>query len=364
MSFQIHRALASDNADLCAIFRATPMQGSISVAFEREPDYFAGAKVQNIHLDIFLGRDSKTGRVPGLFSVGHRPVYLNGQRKDVRYFCDLRIRPEYRNGTLLARGYRYINKHIMQGAEFAQTVIVADNIPALDMLLSGRASLPRYLPYGNYNTFAVSLRQKFKQYDQSLKIRRAGKKDIVRMQSFMLRQAIHKQFFPVYDLNQIGQHAYYQAQNIEDYWLAFHGSELVGMLGVWDQKTYKQSRIVHYSRSMQWLRPVLNRMQFLSQGFYLPSVGSLLNYFTVHTILTQDNDAEVLRSLLHAIGVQYADQYDYFLLGLDAKDALTQALRSLQKRVFRGRHFLVTYGDQDPREQLNPGPFYIEAARL
>ena len=78
MRFVFEPAEQKDQAEILELFRV-PMAGSISLALERDPDYFAGALVQNANPAVFVGRDTLNGRITGLFSVGTRPVFVNGK---------------------------------------------------------------------------------------------------------------------------------------------------------------------------------------------------------------------------------------------------------------------------------------------
>ena len=153
-------ATPEDSQELVELFRMAPMDGAISVATEREPDFFAGTNVQHEDAEVYLGQDQESGKLVGVFSIGKRRVFVNGEVRPLRYFCDLRIHKDFRQGTLLSRGFRFIKDNVMNGDEFAQTIIVADNKKAIQYLGSGRAGLPFYYPAGDYLTHAVSLRQK------------------------------------------------------------------------------------------------------------------------------------------------------------------------------------------------------------
>ena len=58
-SFEPRIALPEHNSDICEIFRSTPMEGQISIRFEREPDYFVGSRIQNLEQRVYIGWDKK-----------------------------------------------------------------------------------------------------------------------------------------------------------------------------------------------------------------------------------------------------------------------------------------------------------------
>ncbi|HBS04635.1 MAG TPA: hypothetical protein DEA96_06710 [Leptospiraceae bacterium] len=338
------------------------MEGQISIRFEREPDYFVGSRIQNLEQRVYIGWDKKARKAVAVTNVGSRPVYVDGEMRNVPYYCDLRILPEYRSRTLMARGFRFLRDHLLQGDDYAQCLIVSDNLKALDVLTSGRAGLPGFYHTGDYNTWAISTRQKFKSSSSGVQIRRAGADDRSAMQKFMDLEAPRKLFYPVYDFNEIGSHPYYENQRLEDYFLAFQDSRLVGILGCWDVEFCKQSRVVSYSTSLRWMRKIFNRLAFINNGFQLPPEGSLLKYFILHTLLIQNDDPEILRALINQVGLE-SSGYDYFLLGLAARDPLNDAVRKLKKRLYRAGHYLISFGKPDVLQKTESN-FYLEAARL
>jgi hypothetical protein len=338
------------------------MEGQIAIRFERDPDYFVGARIQNLDERIYIGWDKNNEKAFAICNVGSRPVYVGNQIQSVPYYCDLRILPEYRNKTILARGFRFLRESVLVGDSYAQCLIVSDNDRALDALTSGRGGLPNFYHTGNYNTWAISLGQSFGKPGTDVQIRRARREDLPGMQQLLDIQGPHKLFYPAYELQQIGKHPYYLNQKIEDYFLAFRNGKLVGMLGTWDLEFCKQSRVVSYAPSIRWFRRAFNKLHFLNKGFQLPQEGSLLKYFVLHTVIIKDNDPAILQALIQTVGRE-SSGYDYFLLGLSATDALNHAVNRMKKRLYKAGHYIISYG----RPEILDSPvkdFYLEVARL
>ena len=142
------RATPDDGEGLVSLFDVCPMGSSIQLVMQRQPDFFAAAEVQVEDVEIVVGERKDPQEIVASFAAGRRQVYLDGHCKQVRYLSDLRIHPDCRGGTLLARGYRYLRQNIFAPGEWAQTMVLEDNRAALDLLTSGRAGLPHYVPAG------------------------------------------------------------------------------------------------------------------------------------------------------------------------------------------------------------------------
>jgi hypothetical protein len=84
----------ADHAALEDLFRATSMGSSIRLNIERDPDFFAGARVQADEPCVWAAFD-ESGRAAGMLSAGKRRVRVGGGERDMRYLCDLRIHRDW-----------------------------------------------------------------------------------------------------------------------------------------------------------------------------------------------------------------------------------------------------------------------------
>lgn len=97
------RAATRDDDDaLCAFLASIPMEGRVTLAQERAPDFFAA-------LDAFGGPRATFvaeagGRIVGCGSYALRDAWLpDGTRGRVGYICDLRVLPEWRGARVIPR---------------------------------------------------------------------------------------------------------------------------------------------------------------------------------------------------------------------------------------------------------------------
>lgn len=360
-SFDLARPADSD--ELCDLVGA-PMDGTIRVAMERTGSYFHGAGVQSDSPQVIVARDA-SGHIVACCSVGTREVFVNGTPRPVFYIGDLRIHPSARNGTVLARGFRFLRERVMSAPDaFAQTMILQENKAALEILTSGRAGLPRYCEAGDYDCFAIRPGRSRASLAGRFEIRAATRADVPAMQTLFDRAAPAKQFFPVYRFAELETSLFHRDLRIEDFRLAWSGGERVGMTAVWNQSSFKRTRIAGYSPALSLARPAVNLFTKLSGGFRLPPPGTAPAHAHLTCIVCRDNDPEIFASLLATIRSEHAAHaYDYFLCGLDHRDPLRAAFDGLPALNYPGQHFLVRFGE-DPRERITPGIFHFESGRI
>jgi len=367
----IEKATENDNSGICRLCEI-PMAGFISLVMERAPDYFVGAKIQNQQVAVYVCKKVADNSVVGLFSIGRRNVFINGTPTWVYYFSDLRIHPDFQKSMLLIRMCKFIREHeIVEENGLGHTVVFSENKIMTDLIARGndellkKLSLPKYAIYGKYCSYMISLTKRRKKRMTTLLIRKANINDVNKMQLFFNDEASKKQWYPCYEFSKLTAD-YYQDIDIEDFYLAFNGKDLVGITGTWDQKNFKQTKVFSYSPMLKKLRPAINSLSAITGGFKLPPEGEKLNYFTLHSTVTKNNQADIFCDLVEQIyRDNYRKSYDYFLCGLDKEDPLNIAFDNFKtKKIIRGNFYLVSFHlDNQP---FNPSSkaYYLEASRI
>lgn len=367
--FNIRPATHNDSEALITLINSTPQPGSIRLNFERTPDFFHATETTTSEPDVWLMEDTQEQRLVASFSIGKRFVYINGKKQLTRYGNDLRIHEDYKGGRTLFRLFKKY-RELMQD-EWMQTVILEENTASIDTVGSGRLTLPNYHPAGKLLTHMIALNQNIRRItcvQSEHRIRRASENDIEILQTFFDKYSSEKQFYPCYDFSKIDSNdQYYRNLNLSNYYLCFNKQELVAVAGVWDQKSFKQTRFLSYHGNMKVLRHINNISSKILGGLNLPSPGSLGNYISLHSILCKDNEPAFLKSLITEIMTEHKKtQYDALILGLDEQDQLHDAVKNLKRHSLVSNHYLASYGDQP--DVLNhpsaPPLIYLEPSRL
>ena len=157
--------------------------------------------------------------------------------------------------------------------------------------------------------------------------------------------------------------SYYKDIKIENYWLAVRGDVLEGMAGVWDQKSFKQTRLVQYPKGLSWLRHLYNAWTFLFGGMRLPAAGGVINYCTLHTVVTRGDQANVLAAILEPIARIARRSRVAGVCALFSNDPMRESMKKFHTQTLDSKHFLMSF-DEDPREDLDDRIPYVEVARL
>lgn len=353
MSHRIRPARPDDNSAILALLESTPQQGAVSLNFERQPDYFRGALASCEEPDVWVACPKDADDcVDGVYNVGWRRLWVNGQVEKVRYAHDLRIAPRCRNGLLLHRMFRQLRRQLAPG-EWMRTVILRDNEASLGSVASGRAGLPVYYPCGTIETSLIYTRRHDRRPPKGVTVRKAEPADLPAMQALLAEEGARKQFFP-----------YLESLDVSGFLVAWRGARLVGMLGFWDQKDIKQTRVLGYRGGLAWMRRIYNLHSQVRGGFRLPPPGGYLSYLTLHTTVVADNDPRWLHCLLDQAVALFHGDYDALVCGFFSEDPLAEVPARYRRQRLYSDHFLVSY-DGDPRPRLDARRLpYVDVARL
>ena len=350
----IRQAGEADHGALEELFSATPMGSGIRIGFERGPDYFAGARVQAESPSVW-GAFEDDGGARGIFSAGSRRVWVDGEMQ-VRYLSDLRIHAACQGSFLLARGYRLLRREVFRPGEWAQTLVLENNLPALELLTSRRGGLPDYRPAGRYVSWLLP-RQRIAGAPGVL-VRPAAQEDLEPMQALLDAASRRRSFAGMVSLHEL-EKPEWKNLIVGDFLVAERHGAIVGMMGVWDQSGFQRLRIHSYSRAIAALRPLSNAWAKVCGGIALPPAGKALPLRKATAVACHGDEPAILRALLSkALG---GNQQDMLLLGFSVQDPLTEALKGLKARIEYGRHFLVGWEGSPPSWRE---PFAFDAARI
>jgi hypothetical protein len=366
--FEFSLATPADEPSLRELSGAVSMQGSIRIALDRAPGYFASLRPEGRRTEVLVCREISSGRV---VAVGHRsvrPMWVNGAVAPVGYLGGLRISPEVQRGTLLARGHRFLReRHSDRQTEFYLCTIMEDNRLALAQLQSGRCGLPRYHDLGRFCSMAVGMRLESRRVPGRLRLRPATPADLSALIAFLRREGPKRQFFPAYEPEDFCRNdGLLPGLALEDIILAWQGSELIGAAAAWDQRSFRRWRIAGYAPWLRALRLPFNVVAICRGLPRLPAPGSRPDYFVLSLVCIRDYDARVFHAVLDEIIVRRRDRFDFFTAGLHERDPLMQEMQARRHIPMPSRLLAVAWDDgEESVRQLRAGLVpHLEAGAL
>ena len=365
--YEFQLAQPEDDADLRRRMAEDVLDGTIAVTFRREPDYFAGTALQGSAAEVMKCVQKPEERIVGLCTRTRVPAYINGEPQTVGYLCDLRADPSVRGGTLLARGFRKLRElHEAAPLPLYFTMILDGNDVAIDVLTSGRASLPQYRPLGRVLTPALHLdRPRRFRSTAGIRIATANATTIDGVIEFVNREFRKKQFAPAYGIDDL-RGARLSGLRIEDIYVAFDGERIVGCIACWDQSHVRQVYVERYSRALKLARPFYNLFAGVSSRKALPDPGNRIPFFYLAWIAVENDDRAVFRELLeHIYAERRQGPWHFFIAGLHEDHPLAGELDRFRGILSSGHLFAVHWADgQAAFDALDGRVPHVEAGAL
>lgn len=364
IEIQTRLATAQDNTALLALLKRTPQMGSITLTFEREPNFFAGALVSCEHEHVLVAEDLNTpGVLIAMVDIGLRRQYIDGKVEAVRYLHDLRVAPEARGGKALRALFLAVADHTKTQEEWMEAVILEENLIPLGIIDRGRSWLPNFYPGGRVITSLIPAQKRKTVLANNLTIRAATTGDATLLQQ-LWNEASHRQGFPLYNVNDLlAGNGYYQGLKITSYLIAFINGKAVGTVGMWDQKPFKQTRVTRYTPWLAVSRLPYNLYSMLFGGIHLPPPGNCFDYLTLHSLTIDHDNPEVFKALLDYVIEHYLQPKQGMVCGFFDNHPLEAALEAYKRQKLYSRHFLISY-QQDPSESQSSTVRHVEIARL
>ncbi|MBF0595515.1 MAG: hypothetical protein HQL22_11200 [Candidatus Omnitrophica bacterium] len=349
-------ATREDNQGLLDLAHAVSMSGDIEIVFERNPNFFYACEIQGFSYQVLVAtRSDNTICASGVRVL--KSAYINGNPMEIGYLGDLKVSSKARKLRILSNGYQKMKKLHQDGQAMLHiTAIIDDNKDAKAALVwkNKDQSIPNYYDLGRINTYFV-----FPFLPRFLlnmpKIVRGNREIIDNIVSFLNAEGMKKQFFPVYTREYFLNLRQF---NVSDFYVAYEGDQIVGVVATWDQSSFRQTLLKKYHGSMTWIKRIL--------GSLLPQEGERIKHLYVSFVTVKDNSSRILAALLHYV---YADirkvGYKYFVLGLHEQDALNKALRGVSSIVYKSRLYVAEYkSDDEIRRLLDNRVPYVEVATL
>jgi hypothetical protein len=347
-------ATHADNTALRRLLRENPMPGSISLTFEREPDYFTATGLDGTLSQTVVSIDEETGECQAMGTRSIRPVYLNGEVRDIGYLGHLRVdmRPGW--GLSLARQFaRSFGKfHELHGdgrVPFYLASVITDNVAARRLLTAKLPGMPTAREYARMFTYAISPRNVRRELHLSsgLRLERGTPEHIPEIAACLQRNGARHQFAPHWPAQELCTPALTPNLHPGDFILAMHGSRVVGCLAVWDQTPFKQTMVRGYSGKMARWRPLINLLARVIDVPYLPEINAAFPYCYASHLAIDDDDPHLFCRLLRAACNETVRRgFNYFMIGLSEANPLRPLLtRNYLHITYPSQLYLVAWED-------------------
>lgn len=367
MQFRVDLATAGDDAAIRGLYRSQPMPGRISVAFEREPDFSLGCRVTGEDCQILVARTAEDGEIAGVACRSGRQLYLNGREQRIGYLGQLRIDERFRGRWLVSRGFGLLKQlHESDPLPAYLVSIVDGNLEATGVLVRNRRRVfPAFHAVADFCTFAISVRGYKLGLTRDTSIAGADSRQLGEIAAFLRTCGARRQFFPVWTEEKL-RSLTALGLRIEDLRIVRRDGEIVGVAGLWDQSSYKQTVVHGYSGWLKAAAPIYNLSAPWFGRAALPRPGEKLRSAYAAFICVADDDEAVFAALLRELyNLARFRGFEYLLIGQDTRDPLLPVAREYPHVAYPSRLYLAEWPDGGRvHEQLDRRPAYVDIATL
>jgi hypothetical protein len=337
-------ATRADDAAIRRLLRENPMQGAVTVGFEREPDYFRGA-------DLAGGEDQTIvafadSRLVCMGRCTRRSCWVDGQARRVGYLAELRLDATARGRFgILRDGYEFF--HALQRddpADLYFTSIGADNARARRLLENGARGLPAYQFLAELDTLLVAVPRR--PVAPKLRVESATPARVSDLLRVLNEHGRRHQFATVWaaeSLHELENRGLTPGRIL----LALDGSEIVACGALWDQREFRQTVIHGYSRPLAAARPFVTLASLILGTPRLPSAGSILAHAFLSPLAFADGAEALLPHFIEAAFPLAAENgVEFLTLALPTADSrLPELRRRFSARTWRSRLYRVDWPD-------------------
>ncbi|MBJ9955661.1 hypothetical protein [Acinetobacter courvalinii] len=369
-------ATLADDQTLRALIAVPMTTKGVQISFQREPSYFKASDILYRHKLHVVIEDTEHQKNVACYSNGHRPCYVDKAIQNVRYASDLRVDPNYRGKSLV----KVLGAHVKQTLhepDFSQMIIFNDNYAARAAIQTGKSGIPDYYDeglietltlthLGNKRTIKAFLNHRTETERGEIKTCQARPEHITAMNRFIAEMSQHYNFIPAYNFAELDAgHPYFSGLQLSDFQLYFQDGKLVGMFGLWDQHTIKQTKILHYSSAIGLIRPIYNVLTKVTKGMPLPKLGDSVRYHVLHSLLCHPQQLALHHSMLEdAQKISKQRGVGVVSFTLSHQDPRFQLNQFYKGERLTGMHGFISF-QGDPRPKFNKHLIpYLEVGRI
>ncbi|RKG30612.1 GNAT family N-acetyltransferase [Acinetobacter tianfuensis] len=340
-NFHVRAAVAADDQLLGQLISECMPSNGILLSYERKPSYLAAAQTQYNRPDIrVVVPDDQPDLVVGMMNLGWKYCYINGQQDVMRYVGDLRLNTAYRGKKILRLLMDYLYDELPK-AGMLQSIILNDNKVARSILHERRKGFPEPYHFDDIRTFIISRTAKPK-CANDYRFEALTLDKICEANAFVQQMKVHYNFLPDYDFNglALGHNPFWRGMNLKDFYLMYDvKNQLCGLYGLWNQKSFKQTRVVHYSLPLRLAKPLYNLYAGVRGRLALPATHQPFDYMLLHSYLCRPEHKQVFANMIHHAQQQTKlRKKEAFCLTLAKNDPRIQIMPTASAIVMRAVH--------------------------
>jgi hypothetical protein len=341
------------------------MPGTVSVRFGREPDYFLGTTIMGNPCDVVIARRRVDGVLAGILCRSERLVFVNGEERRIGYIGQIRAAAGFRGRWLLQRGLPLFRE--LGPPDLLYEGVVATGNPRARGVLLGRRP-PGGLHAARLSgltSLALLLRPRRPRGAPGLRVTQGSVDQLPEVVAFLRRVGARRLLFPAYHVEDFTDGRTLRHLAPADLAIGRRDGRIVGVVGAWDQRAYKQEVVDAYGPSLRRLRPLYNFAARAMGTPPLPQEGQQIPVAFGAPVCIEDDDPAVFRALLdRAMEQARVRGFGMLMVGFADSDPLLAEARRTIHVTYKSELFVFSWATATPGAGLEDRIPYCEIATL
>ncbi|NVJ59368.1 MAG: hypothetical protein HWE27_03210 [Gammaproteobacteria bacterium] len=324
----VRLATEQDSAELSQLLKDIHSEGSMPLIEQRGDNFFGLLTMHLGQSDTFVFE--KDEQIVGCVSCVVRKAWFEERQIEVGYFCDLRLKAEYRSKIKLTPVFHFIIDSIrsLYQVDTYFCSVLASNAKGINATrFAGSETMTRYS--------MMSIQFVGNVDEPSHIVEKASCSDIDELAIFLTESAKKRTLGFLQDQETLVKRIEsWPSFSIQDFYLIRNAQdEIVACAAPWNSHDLRQTHIVDYKGSMRWLKTLYNLEAKLRSFEPLPNAGDSFNYLTLTHLEIKEDDPKLLSSLLKAIYRDYRHSNLHMLSAMMVENSpLNKAFSSFRTR--------------------------------
>jgi hypothetical protein len=274
---------------------------NINLKLDHSPDIWASFTTLGHETRILAAIEKNKKHIACACAVSLKECYIGGSLYTIGYMSSMKARREYRGSLAFARIMALFDSYWKEANAACWLFSVFTGNATLNTLMGRRrVFFPKVEILSVYNTYIhkpSAIRFSVNRVSET-EIRYAGPKDVQRIEDFLKRQFIARDFIPAYTKEELfngkGLLKDFSIQNLA---LAIEEDKVTGMAGLWDQSNFRRWFIESYSKPYRIFRSFYNLGALISQMPLLPIEKDPIRYQLMSLLLVENDQPDVFTLL-------------------------------------------------------------------
>lgn len=249
--------------------------------------------LNDAEFDSIIVEDKEVKNIVGIAFVVYRNFQFKKETISVAYLQQLFIIEKYRNGFLLARGYKYLKQLLeKRNPDLVLMVILNTNQQVQTLLTSNRSTLPEACKEQEILTLTFDLKRSKVKACKKITFEKNSDEvlDFIKENQNGLSMPVTEEKLKLWNISE------------ESVLVKRENNEILQVLLLWDQSAFRSIRVIKYSPIVSLIRPIYNCYAYFTGNEKLPDIpwdiNNVYGFSLIEKVGVKNNATEIIETAI------------------------------------------------------------------